>query len=257
VILDGLDLRISLGEHTAVLGPNGSGKTSLIRLITQQYRPLADPESRSPVQIFGRDRWDVLELRKLLGIVSPDVDRDFGDELLTAGACGMDAVISGFFASPGIRPYDVVTGAMQSRAREVLHLLEASHLAGKRVSEMSTGEERRVLIARALVSDPPALLLDEPTAGLDIVARGFFLEMLRSLARRGTTIILVTHHVDEIIPEVCRVILLRDGKIVADGTKSEVLASTSLSAAFGAPLRVQSARGGYFTVVLDSINRPR
>jgi iron complex transport system ATP-binding protein len=246
VILDEIELEISLGEHTAILGPNGSGKTSLIRLITQEYRPLARLERPSGVRIFGKDRWDLLELRKSLGVVSPDVDRDFSDALLGMRVRALDAVISGFFASPGIQPHQTVSPAMRSRAAAALALMEASHLRDKSMDEMSTGEARRVLIARGLAPDPPALLLDEPTAGLDIVARRRFLDTLRGLARSGKTIILVTHHVEEIIPEVDRVVLLREGRIVRDGPKEDVLTSAGLSASFGAPVEVESRLDGYF-----------
>jgi iron complex transport system ATP-binding protein len=126
--------------------------------------------------------------------------------------------------------------------------MEASHLTDKPMDEMSTGEARRVLIARALAPDPPALLLDEPTAGLDIVARRRFLDTLRGLARGGKTIILVTHHVEEIIPEIGRVVLLRDGRIVRDRQKDDVLTSPVLSEVFGASLRVEVGSEGYATV---------
>ncbi len=180
-ILDNLSLEIRLGEHTAILGPNGSGKSSLIKLITQEYRPLAHPAGESQVRIFGRSRWDVLELRTLLGVITPDLDRE-----LTGGAedrmiTGLDAVLSGYFATRGVQPHHEVTPEMQDRARRSLARMEALHLADKPLQVMSTGETRRVVIARALVTDPAALLLDEPTAGLDIVAMHRFLRTVRAL----------------------------------------------------------------------------
>jgi iron complex transport system ATP-binding protein len=111
---------------------------------------------------------------------------------------------------------------------------------------MSTGEVRRVLIARALVNEPRALVLDEPSAGLDVVARHRFMEMVRALAQAGTTVILITHHVEEIIPEVSRVILLRDGRVLREGTKAEMLTPAQLAATFGAPMRIDEEHGYYF-----------
>lgn len=247
-ILDRVTLEIPLGEHTAVLGPNGSGKSTLIKLITRDYYPLAHPSGKPVVEIFGRSRWDVFELRSLLGIVTPDLDRRFTDETKTRMVNGLDAVISGFFATGGIVADRVVTEEMQVRAHEALAMMEASHLAGRSMHEMSTGEARRVLIARALVSHPSALLLDEPTTGLDIVAMHRFLQTLRGLMRHGKTIIFVTHHPQEIIPEVTRVVLLKDGKIFRDGLKHEVLTSGNLSAVFGAPLHVRESSKGYYVI---------
>lgn len=122
---------------------------------------------------------------------------------------------------------------------------EADRLAGQTLQTMSTGEARRVLIARALVHEPEALVLDEPTRGLDLVSRHEFMERVRGLAQDGTTLLLITHHVDEIVPEIGRVILLRDGRIVSDGAKAEVLTPPHLTRAFGARVAVEQA-GGYF-----------
>jgi iron complex transport system ATP-binding protein len=252
VILDRLNLAIPAGENCVILGPNGSGKSSLIRLISLDYRPLATAGCSPAVQVFGRDRWDVLDMRRLLGIVTPDVERSFLEEGAPAHLEGLNAVISGFFASPGVQPHQRVTPAMRERACRALETMEALDLAEKLLEEMSTGEARRVLISRALVSDPPALLLDEPTAGLDVVAMHRFLGTLRSIARSGRTIVLVTHHIHEIIPEITRVVLLRNGRIVGDGPKSDVLSTESLSAAFGAPMLVNLNGTGYYSVSVDS-----
>jgi iron complex transport system ATP-binding protein len=248
LILDQLTLEIPLGENTVVLGPNGSGKSTLIKLITRDYYPLAHPIGRPVVEIFGRARWDVFELRTLLGIVTPDLDRRLTDETRGRTVEGLDAVISGFFASEGILTHRLVTPEMQDRAHKALAVMEASHLADKPMHEISTGEARRVLIARALVSDPPALLLDEPTTGLDMIATHRFLQTLRGLVQSGKTMIFVTHHVHEIIPEVTRVVLLRDGKIFRDGPKHQVLTPKNLSAVFGAPVRVSENRDGYYAI---------
>ena len=241
-LLDDLSLDIAPGEHTAILGPNGSGKSSLIKLITRQLYPLARPDGRPIVSIFGRDSWNVSELRTLLGIVSADLHSAF---VGAGGLLGLEAVLSGFFASQGLAEHHALTPAMRGRADEALELMEASHLADKPLDWMSTGEARRILIARALVSGPNALLLDEPTTGLDLVATRRFSETLRRIAGQGKTLVLVTHHVDEILPEVGRVILMRDGKSFLDGPKRDVLTSESLSGLYDAPVLVRET-GGYY-----------
>jgi len=246
-ILDGLTLTIRVGEHTAILGPNGAGKSTLMKLLTLQLYPFASPNGTPAIRVFGRDRWDVLELRSQLGIVSPDLHDRFVHGNSNGEITGRDAVVSGFFASQGVFSYQHVTEEMRRRAVEALDSVDAGHLAGRTLDTMSTGEARRVLIARALVHKPKALVLDEPTRGLDLVARHHFLERVRSVAQRGTTIILVTHHAEEIIPEVDRVILLRQGRVAHDGVKRAVLTAEKLGDVFGAPVAVAEAHG-YFNV---------
>ncbi len=234
-LLDGLTLNISPGEHTAILGPNGAGKSTLIKLITRQLYPLIHPDDTPVVTIFGQARWDVFQLRTRLGIVSADLHQAFTGD---TARHGREAVLSGFFASQGLARHHAVTPKMREQAEDALALLEATSLADKPLAQMSTGEARRILIARALAPHPEALILDEPTAGLDLVARRRFAETLRHIAQRGTTVILVTHHVEEILPEMGRVVLLQNGRVFRDGPKSEVLTSAALSAAFDAPIKV-------------------
>jgi iron complex transport system ATP-binding protein len=244
-VLDGLSLEIREGEHTAILGPNGAGKTSFIRLITREDYPLAPDNGAPPLAIFGEDRWNVSELRSHLGIISADLQAAFLNRTLPGRTRGLEAVLSGFFASYGVFPHHHVTGAMRLQARRALALLEAEPLADAFIETMSTGEVRRILIARALITEPRALILDEPTTGLDLVARSRFLGTLQNLARHGRTIILVTHRVEEIFPEIGRVILLQHGRILLDGPKRQVLTSRHLSALFGAPVRVRQNHGYY------------
>jgi iron complex transport system ATP-binding protein len=246
-VLDSLSISIDVGEHTAILGPNGAGKSTLIRLITIQLYPLAGASDVPPLRLFGRERWDVFELRSQLGIVSPDLHDRFVHGNAAGQITGRDAVVSGFFASQGLFANHRVTADMRDRAAAALDLMGVAHLASATLGTMSTGEARRVLIARALVREPKALVLDEPPRGLDLVARHHFLERIRAIARRGVTILLVTHHAEEIIPEIDRVILLARGRVAADGTKAQVLTAACLSGVFGAPLAVDES-GGYYRV---------
>ena len=236
--LDQLDLVIEAGEHVAILGPNGCGKSTLIKAITRECYPLA--RDGSSLAIMGRKNWNIFDLRSHLGIVSNDVPGTPTQELT-----GLTVVLSGFFSSIGIWPHQHITDAMRAKAEQVLKRLEAFHLADRFLSGMSSGEARRIWIGRALVHDPETLLLDEPTNSLDIHAAHELRETMRQLARAGTGILLVTHHLSEIIPEIERVILLRAGKVFADGPKDQVLTPVILSDLFG--LKVELAqRNGYF-----------
>ena len=244
-LLDNLSLEIREGEHTAILGPNGAGKSTLMRLITREDYPSARENGTPPLLLFGQDLWNVFELRSRLGIISADLQERFLNRTLPGRTRGLDAVLSGFFASYGIFRHHAVTEDMKTQARRALALMEAEPLADAFIETMSTGEIRRILIARALVSEPQALMLDEPTTGLDLLARSRFLQTLQKIARHGQTIILVTHRVEEIFPEIDRVILLQQGRILLDGRKREVLTSQNLSALFGAPIKVRERRGYY------------
>ena len=244
-ILDRLTLRISLGEHTAILGPNGAGKSTLVKLLTLQQYPLANGDE-APIRVFGRDRWDVFALRSQLGIVSADLHDRFVQGNTNGVVSAIDAVTSAFFASHGLFAHQRVTDAMRAAAGEALARMGVAHLAATPMATMSTGEARRVLIARALVHNPRALVLDEPTRGLDLIARHRFMERVRAVAREGTTILLVTHYIDEIIPEIGRVVLLKHGRVAVDAAKAEALAATPLADVFDAPIEVDCAHGYYY-----------
>jgi iron complex transport system ATP-binding protein len=251
-VLDAVSLTIAEGEHTVVLGPNGAGKSVLLRLLTHQERPLAREEGPAPVRVLGQDIWNISELQAQMGIVSADLHHRFvngnSEGLITAEA----AVLSGFLASYGILRYGVVTGEMRHRTAEALATMGVAHLARRRMNEMSSGEARRVMLARALVTTPRALVLDEPTTGLDLVARHDFMDRVRRIARAGTTIILITHHVEEIVPEINRVVLLRRGRIAAEGAKTAMLTPEHLSRVFEAPLQLQESGGFYFARPADA-----
>lgn len=238
VALRDLSLTIGAGEHVAILGPNGCGKSTLIKTITRECYPLA--RTGASVEILGQSLWNVVDLRNMLGIVSNDLMTQCTREIT-----GFDVVLSGFFSSIGIWPNHHVTDEMRSKASEVIALLESPHLAQKPVDEMSSGEARRMLIGRALVHGPRALLLDEPSTSLDLFAQHELREMVRKLAQSGLGILLVTHHLSDIIPEIYRVILMRGGGIVADGPKAELLTARSLNELFGVDVEL-AQRDGYY-----------
>jgi iron complex transport system ATP-binding protein len=245
-ILDGLTLTIGLGEHTAIVGPNGAGKSFLLRLLTHEDRALLAADGIAPVRVFGDDNWDVFALRSQLGIVSADLHQRLVGGNSEGRIMGEAAVLSAFLASDGILRYGVITDEMRRQAADALARMGVPHLARRWLDEMSSGEARRVLLARALVTSPRALVLDEPTTGLDLVARHDFMERVRQIARDGTTVILITHHIDEIIPEIERVVLLQAGRMAAAGAKAAVLTAERLSALFNAPIRLEESAGYYY-----------
>jgi iron complex transport system ATP-binding protein len=237
IALDNLSLTIAEGEHVAILGPNGSGKSSLIKTITRELYPLQG----SSVRILGQERWNIFELRPLLGIVSNDwmlaCSRDY---------TGRETILSGFFSSVGIWPHHLVTPEMEGKASEILARLEIAHLADRFLSEMSSGEARRFLIGRALVHEPSAIIFDEPTNSLDFRSTHEVREILRKLAAK-TSIILVTHNLFDLIPEIERVILIRNGGVFLDGPKDRVLTSANLTELFGIPVEL-TMKNGYFHI---------
>ena len=236
VVLHDVNLGIRCGEHVAILGPNGCGKSSLILAITCQIYPIV--QSGMHVRIFGRERWDLTDLRRHFGVVSAG---PMGGELpgeRTATTSGLDAVIAGFFSASSLWPNLHVTEEMRARAWEALERMEATRLAGQLVGAMSAGEKRRIMIARALVHRPRQLLLDEPSNALDLAAQRELRETLRGLAREGTGLVMVTHHLGDILPEIERIILMRDGRIVADGPRETLLTEARLSELFHTPVRI-------------------
>jgi iron complex transport system ATP-binding protein len=237
-VLDNFTLRIDRSERVAILGPNGCGKSTLIKTITRECYPVV--REGSGMRILGQDFWNVFELRSMLGIVSNDLM-----SACTGEATGRDLVLSGFFSSTDIFPNHAVTSAQKQRADAALAQLKISHLSDRAVSEMSSGEARRVLIARALVHNPRALLFDEPSNSLDVFARQCLRQTMGLLANSGIGMILVTHDLSDIVPGIDRVLLMSGGQIVADGQKEQVLEPGRLAELFG--IRVELARHqGYY-----------
>jgi len=241
VALDSITLSIAVGEHIAILGPNGCGKSTLIKTMTRECYPRLDgPDSW--MRIMGKEIWNVFDLRAMLGIVSNDLmltcTRDYS---------AREIVLSGFFSSVGIWPNHHVTPWMEERTDQLLEQFEIAHLAERNTDELSSGEARRVLIARELVHDPKALVLDEPTTSLDFHATHELRETLRKVAQAGTSIVLVTHHLPDIIPEIDRVILMRAGKVLLDGPKPHTLTSKALSEVFATEAEVVE-RNGYYQI---------
>jgi iron complex transport system ATP-binding protein len=236
VVLHNVNLTIRAGEHVAILGPNGCGKSTLILAMTCQIYPIVRPGMT--VRIFGRERWDLAELRRHFGVVAAGL---MGAEMpgkRTAVTTGLDAVTAGFFSASTLWPNLYVTEEMRARAWEALERMEATRLAGQLVGAMSAGERRRILIARALVHRPRQLLLDEPSNELDLAAQRELRETLRRLTREGTGLVLVTHHLGDILPEIERIILMRGGRIVGDGPREELLTEARLSSLFHTPVRI-------------------
>jgi iron complex transport system ATP-binding protein len=238
-ILDSLTLIIAEGEHTAIIGPNGAGKSALVSLLTHDDRPLRHEDDSPSVLVFGESRWNVFDLRAQLGIISADLHHRFVLGNNEGRVTGEAAVLSGFLATQGILRYGAVTSDMRSRATDALARMGVAHLAKRRLDEMSTGEARRVLLARALVTAPRALVLDEPTTGLDMVARHDFTERVRQVARAGTTIILITHHIEEIVPEIQRIVLVSHGRLPrpARNTRSSHPTTSALCSTHPLPSR--------------------
>jgi iron complex transport system ATP-binding protein len=238
VALDDFSLRIAAGEHVAILGPNGCGKSTLIKTITRDCYPVI--REGSSITILGQERWNIFELRSILGIVSNDLMLD-----VTGETSGREVVLSGFFSSTKIFDHQTVEPEHRNRADAVLERVGAAHLGDRPVAEMSSGEAKRILIARALVHDPKTLLFDEPSNSLDVFAQHGLREAMRSLAQSGIGIVLVTHHLSDVIPEIDRVVLMRSGKIQADGRKDDLLEPEQISRLFG--LRVEvTRRDGYY-----------
>ena len=236
--LNRFSLQIESGEHVCILGPNGSGKSTLIKTITRECYPVNEPDMA--MSILGRSVWNLFALRPLLGIVSPDLLA-----ACTTDACSLDVVLSGFFSSTRIFPNHHPLLEHQRRAKAALRRMGIEHLANRPLLEMSSGEVKRTLIARALAHNPQTLLFDEPGNTLDITGQIELRQIMRELAHAGTGLLLITHHISEIVPEIERVVLLQKGTILADGAKEKYLTSEHLSRLFEVPVRVFHDNGYY------------
>lgn len=230
-ILQGIDWTIQQAEHWGILGLNGSGKTSLLNIVSGYHFP-SSGEVKVLGNLFGKT--NLPELRKDIGFVSSSLDRFadfFNNEKVER------VIVSGKFASFGI--YEQVVPADWEKADLLLESLRLTYLKGKPYHLLSEGEKRRVLIARALMSDPKMLILDEPCSGLDVLSREQFLGVLEEVVQNKCHIIYVTHHIEELVKEITHVLLLKDGKIVSKGPKKEVLKPEWLSETYQVPVTVR------------------
>lgn len=238
-VFSGLDLSIQQGEKIAILGPNGAGKSTLLKLLNREIYPFV--QEGSFVKINGSETVKVDELRQEIGFVSHDLQSSYN-----VVSSALEVVVSGFFGAIGLlyQHYPLEDKHYQL-AQQSLEKLGLAHLAERKFHHLSSGQQRRVLLARAMIHQPKTLLLDEPTAGLDVKASFALLDQLSELCASGMGILLCTHHVEEIIPEIDRVILLREGEIMADGTKHEVLKEHLLSDLYALPLKLDQHSGYY------------
>ncbi|HKQ31345.1 MAG TPA: ATP-binding cassette domain-containing protein [Burkholderiales bacterium] len=237
-VFDGLSIELIAGRNTVILGPNGAGKTTLLKLLSREIYPVDRDDSF--MRIFGQEHWNVWELRARLGIVSQDLQREYRAE-----PSGLHVILSGYHSSIGVWGHQEYEREQLERAREIMAMLGIAALEDKHFADMSTGEERRFLLGRALINDPDTLVLDEPTSGLDLKATFQYLDVVRALMQAGKTVVLVTHHIHEIPPEITHAILIKDGRVVAQGDKVAVLTSERLSSLFDIPVKLVQANGFY------------
>ena len=233
-------LTIMAGDQVAILGPNGAGKSTFVKLLTREMAPLWREEP--PVRFCGDPRPEVARMRKILGVVSSSMQ-----DQITVHLPVIDIVVGGLFGTLGIPRWlaGEVTDEMRQRALDLLKRLHADHLAERTINTLSNGQARRVLLARALINDPQVVVLDEPCVGLDPEGMWYVRQALSGMARAGHTVLLVTHAVEDIRPEFNRVLLIKDGRIAADGPKQKILTTSNMQDLFGIPVEVEEHEGLY------------
>ncbi len=235
-VFDGLSLRVEAGERVAILGPNGAGKSTLLALISGDIHPVA---GQGCARLFGEACWSLYDLRERVGLVTPEQRSLFSDDELAS-----DVVLTGLQGTYGITRGQTYTVAEKRRAWKAMKAAGVHELMWRDYGELSSGERRRFLLARALVHEPGMLIFDEPTTSLDLSGAWGLIEVVRALLRKGTGVMLVTHDAREIPPEIDRVVLMKKGRILADGKKRRVLTAKRLSACYGVEARV-SWRDGF------------
>ena len=234
--LDKISLTVDYGESLAIIGPNGSGKSSLLKLLARELYPLDQEDSY--VRILGEEHFEKQQYRSHLGLVSPDIQQDYNSE-----TPGLEVVISGFFDSNSLWQSFEIIDRKILKAKAIMQKLGISALSSLPFGKLSTGQQRRLLLARSMVHKPKTLVLDEPTTGLDPGSCFSYLEMIENLMADGTSILLVTHHLHEIPPAIKRIILLQNGRIIIDGSREEVLTEEHLSNLFDSPICLSNING--------------
>lgn len=244
VVLENFSLQVAAGECVAVLGPNGAGKSTLLKLITRELYPVVKPDSY--IRLDGSETINLWQLRSRIGMVSQDFQIDY-----TPYTTGIEVVLSGFFGAVGQHDHLQVNAEQRRRAEQVMAQLAVCGLADTMYQRLSTGQQRRLLLARAMVHNPQLYILDEPSAGLDLAGAHQLLRSVREACTQHCGLLLATHHIDEIVPEVTRVVLLKEGRIIADGDKAAVLTSAQLSELYGVDVSVTEQDGWYRARCID------
>ena len=239
-ILDSIDLEINDNENVAVIGPNGSGKTTLIKLLRGEILPYYDENIRTEFKLFGMDRWNLFELRSRLGIVSMDLQSAFSETTVIE-----DVILSGFFSSMDVYRNHSVTDDMKETTERIGKIMGLSDKMDRGIGKISLGEMRRALISRALVSGPEMLVLDEPMTGLDINMKVKFRNMFDTLMDNGMRMVMITHELEDIPSDVSRIVMIKNGRIFADGPKERILTSETVSRLYDMPVNVECRNGSY------------
>ena len=239
IIFENFNLNLFLNQSTAILGPNGAGKTTLFKLLTREISPRVSPDSH--IKLFGETHTNIWELRKKIGIISHEYQSNY-----QSLATGEDVVLSAFFGSVGIHGHHQVTAQQQQKARDTMQTLGLQNLAKRGFLKLSFGQQRRLLLARALVHDPEVLIFDEPTVGLDLGSAMQFMGEIRELSATSKTVLLITHHLQELVPEIERVVMLKNGRVFLDGNTHQVVNSENVSKLFDCPIEVKHHGGSYW-----------
>jgi len=239
-ILDSICLSVEENESVAIIGNNGSGKTTLIKLLRGDIRPYYNEDSPAVMKIFGEENWSIFDLRSRMGIVSMDLQNQFGQDTLVS-----EVIASGFFGSLDVFRNMDVTAGMVTKVRGAATMMGIDDLLNRKLEGLSLGEMRRALIARALVTEPSTLIMDEPMTGLDITMASKFRKMFDVLIKAGVSIVMVTHDLADIPERIDRVVMMKDGKIFADGSKGSLFNSETISDLYDEPIKVEHDNGAY------------
>lgn len=226
------------GEHVALLGPNGAGKSTFIQLLTREVFPLYREDAA--VKFRGQARPLLEDIKGALGIVSSTMH-----DQVRVHLPALEIVVGGLYGTLGLPMHTQVPAEFFDRGQEALERLGIGELAKRDIMTMSTGQARRVLVARELIREPSVLVFDEPCTGLDPQGMFHVRETMKTLADEGKSVILVTHYPEDIIPAIDRVLLIKEAEIFADGAKSELLTSETMSELFDVPLSVEEHNGWY------------
>lgn len=237
------DFSLDFGENIALLGPNGAGKSTFIKLMTREILPLY--RDNPPVKFMGNPRATLEDVKKRLGIVSATMQ-----DQVTVHVPAFEIVLGGLFGTLGLPRHCGVSDEARAKALAAMDTLHVADLKDRDIMTLSSGQARRVLIARALVHDPQVLVFDEPCTGLDPQGMYYVRQSLRALAQAGKTVVLVTHYPEDIIPEIGRILMIKDGAVFADSPKEEAMTDERLSSLFGIPMEVIKT-GPYYSIACE------